>query len=38
MENQLEIWSMILGAGLMVKFVLLLLLMGSIASWGNHIL
>lgn len=34
MENQLEVWSMILGAGLMVKFVLLLLLLGSVASWA----
>lgn len=34
MENSLSLWGMILSAGLMVKFVLLVLLIFSVASWA----
>ena len=34
MAEQLSVWALILGAGIVVKGVLVLLLLLSIASWG----
>ena len=33
MENDLQVWQLILHASWMVKFVMLVLLLASVASW-----